>query len=37
MSVTTVRTHLRHIFVKLSVNNRAELASTYTREVGMDS
>ena len=36
MSVTTVRTHLRHIFVKLSVNNRAELASTYTREIGMN-
>lgn len=32
ISRSTVKTHLHHAFTKLDISNRAELASTYTRE-----
>ena len=34
MSRSTVKTHLNHVFVKLGVATRAELAAAYVHEVG---
>jgi DNA-binding CsgD family transcriptional regulator len=34
MGRTTVKTHLSHIFTKLGMTNRAELASEATRRAG---
>ena len=34
MSRSTVKTHLNHVFTKLDVTTRAELAAAYTREAG---
>ena len=36
MSANTVKTHLAHIFSKLGINNRAELASETTRRSASD-
>jgi len=34
MSRSTVKTHLNHVFAKLGVTTRAELAAAYVRESG---
>ena len=37
MAVSTVKTHLNHVFPKLGVNTRAELAAAYVRESGAET
>lgn len=34
MSRSTVKTHLNHVFAKLSISTRAELAAAYVRDGG---
>jgi DNA-binding CsgD family transcriptional regulator len=34
MSRSTVKTHLNHVFAKLGIATRAELAAAYVRDAG---
>jgi len=36
LSVNTVQTHMRHIFVKLAVNNRVETAALFLRKANIN-